>query len=83
MLDYFLFLILLIAALSHAICHSILKHGKNTLVILGFICLFKTIIFAPLVFLASFPIPYFWSLIIISAFLYGFDASALNAEISK
>ena len=56
--DYFLFLILLIAALSHAICHSILKHRKNPLGILGFTCLFEIIIFAPLVFLILFLTPY-------------------------
>ena len=29
--EYFLFLVLLIAAFSHAICHSLLKHSKNPL----------------------------------------------------
>ena len=43
--EYFLFFILLIAALSHAICHSILKHNKNPLGLLGITSLFEIIIF--------------------------------------
>ena len=39
--EYFLFFILLIAALSHAICHSILKHNNNPLGILGITSILK------------------------------------------
>ena len=42
--EYFLFIILLIAALSHAICHSILKHNHNPLGILGITSIFEIII---------------------------------------
>ena len=35
MSEYFLFFILLSAALSHAICHSLLKHNNNPLGLLG------------------------------------------------
>ena len=70
--NYFLFSILLIAALSHAICHSILKHSNNPLGILGLTSVVEIIIFTPLVFLVPAPTPYIWSLIIASAFLHGF-----------
>jgi drug/metabolite transporter (DMT)-like permease len=70
--NYFLFSILLIAALSHAICHSILKHSNNPLGILGLTSIVEIIIFTPLVFLVPAPTPYIWSLIIASAFLHGF-----------
>ena len=52
--EYFLFFILLIAALSHAICHSILKHNNNPLGILGITSIFEIIIFTPLVFFVPF-----------------------------
>jgi len=70
--EYFLFFILFIAALSHAICHSLLKHSKNPLGILGITSLFEIIIFTPLVFYVPFPTSYIWSLIITSALLHGF-----------
>ena len=70
--DYFLFLILIIAALSHAICHSILKYNKNPLGILGVTSIFEIIIFTPLVFTVPFPTPYIWLLILLSALLHGF-----------
>ena len=58
--DYFLFLLLLIAALSHALCHSILKYNKNPLGILGITSIFEIIIFTPLVLTVPFPTPYIW-----------------------
>jgi drug/metabolite transporter (DMT)-like permease len=70
--EYFLFFILLIAALSHAICHSILKHNKNPLGLLGITSLCEIIIFTPLVFYVPFPTPYIWSLVITSTLLHGF-----------
>ena len=70
--DYFLFLLLLIAALSHALCHSILKYNKNPLGILGITSIFEIIIFTPLVLIVPFPTPYIWILIITSALLHGF-----------
>ena len=70
--DYFLFLLLLIAALSHAICHSILKYNKNPLGILGITSIFEIIIFTPFVLHVPFPTPYIWALIIASALLHGF-----------
>ena len=70
--DYFLFLLLLIAALSHAICHSILKYNKNPLGILGVTSIFEIIIFTPLVLTVPFPTPYIWLLILLSALLHGF-----------
>ena len=70
--EYFLFFILFIAALSHAICHSILKHNKNPLGLLGITSLCEIIIFTPLVFLVPFPTPYIWSLVIASTLLHGF-----------
>ena len=70
--EYFLFFILLIAALSHAICHSILKHNNNPLGILGITSIFEIIIFTPLVFFVPFPTPYIWSLVITSTILHGF-----------
>ena len=42
--EYFLFLLILIAALSHAICHSILKKNKNPLGILGITSIFEIIV---------------------------------------
>ena len=69
--EYFLFSILLIAALSHAICHSLLKHNKNPLGLLGITSICEIIIFTPLVFFVSIPTPYTWFLIIISALLHG------------
>ena len=69
--EYFLFSVLLIAALSHAICHSLLKHNKNPLGLLGITSICEIIIFTPLVFFVSFPTPYIWVLIIISALLHG------------
>ena len=72
MQEYFLFFILLIAALSHAICHSILKHNHNPLGILGITSIFEIIIFTPLVFFVPFPTPYIWSLIIASTVIHGF-----------
>ena len=70
--DYFLFLLLLIAALSHALCHSILKYNKNPLGILGITSIFEIIFFTPLVLTVPFPTPYIWILIITSALLHGF-----------
>ena len=70
--EYFLFFILLIAALSHAICHSILKHNYNPLGILGITSIFEIIIFTPLVFFVPLPTPYIWSLVITSTLLHGF-----------
>ena len=70
--EYFLFLILLIAALSHAICHSLLKHNENPLGLLGITSICEIIIFTPLVFFVPFPTPYIWSLIMASAMLHGF-----------
>ena len=70
--DYILFLLLLIAALSHALCHSILKYNKNPLGILGITSIFEIIIFTPLVLTVPFPTPYIWILIITSALLHGF-----------
>ena len=70
--EYFLFFILLIAALSHAICHSILKHNNNPLGILGITSIFEIIIFTPLVFFVPLPTPYIWSLVITSTLLHGF-----------
>ena len=70
--DYFLFLLLLIAALSHALCHSILKYNINPLGILGITSIFEIIIFTPLVLTVPFPTPYIWILIITSALLHGF-----------
>ena len=61
-----------IAALSHAICHSLLKHNNNPLGILGITSLFEIIIFIPLVFYVPFPTPYIWSLVITSTLLHGF-----------
>ena len=69
--EYFLFFILLVAALSHAICHSLLKHNNNPLGLLGVTSLCEIIIFTPLIFYVPFPTPYIWSLIIISALLHG------------
>ena len=70
--EYFLFFILLIAALSHAICHSLLKHNKNPLGLLGITSICEIIIFTPLVFFVPLPTIYTWVLIIISAILHGF-----------
>ena len=70
--EYFLFFILLIAALSHAICHSILKHNNNPLGLLGITSICEIIIFTPLVFFVPLPTPYIWFLIIISALIHGF-----------
>jgi drug/metabolite transporter (DMT)-like permease len=69
--EYFLFFILLIAALSHAICHSLLKHNKNPLGLLGITSICEIIIFTPLIFLVPFPTTYIWILIIISSLLHG------------
>ena len=69
--DYLLFLLILIAALSHAVCHSILKNNKNPLGILGVTSIFEIIIFTPLVLSVPFPTTYIWILIILSAFLHG------------
>jgi len=70
--EYFLFSILLIAALSHAICHSLLKNNNNPLGILGITSLFEIIIFTPLVLHVPFPTPYIWTLVITSTLLHGF-----------
>jgi len=70
--EYFLFSILLIAALSHAICHSLLKNNNNPLGILGITSLFEIIIFTPLVLHVPFPTPYIWALVITSTLLHGF-----------
>ena len=69
--EYFLFLILLIAALSHAVCHSLLKHNNNPLGLLGITSICEIIIFTPLVFYIPFPTPYIWILIMTSALLHG------------
>ena len=69
--EYFLFFVLLIAAFSHAICHSLLKHNKNPLGLLGITSICEIIIFTPLIFYVPFPTPYTWVLIIISAILHG------------
>ena len=69
--DYLLFLLILIAALSHAVCHSILKNNKNPLGILGVTSIFEIIIFTPLVLSVPFPTTYIWILIILSAVLHG------------
>ena len=69
--DYLLFLLILIAAFSHAVCHSILKNNKNPLGILGVTSIFEIIIFTPLVLSVPFPTTYIWILIILSAFLHG------------
>ena len=69
--EYFLFLLILIAALSHAICHSILKKNKNPLGILGVTSIFEIIIFTPFVLSVPFPTNCIWILIIISALLHG------------
>ncbi len=70
--DYFLFTLLLIAALSHAACHSILKYNKNPLGVLGITSIFEIIIFTPLVLSVPFPTTFIWILIITSAVLHGF-----------
>ena len=69
--EYFLFLILLIAAFSHAICHSLLKHNKNPLGLLGIASICEIIIFTPLVFFVPIPTTYIWILIAISSLLHG------------
>ena len=69
--EYFLFFVLLIAAFSHAICHSLLKHNKNPLGLLGITSICEIIIFTPLIFYVPFPTPYTWVLIIISALIHG------------
>ena len=69
--EYILFFILLIAALSHAICHSLLKHNKNPLGLLGIASICEIIIFTPLVFYVPLPTTYLWALIITSALLHG------------
>ena len=69
--EYMLFFILLIAALSHAICHSLLKHNDNPLGLLGITSLVEIIIFTPLIFFVPFPTSYIWLLIISSALLHG------------
>lgn len=69
--EYFLFFVLLIAALSHAVCHSLLKHNKNPLGLLGITSICEIIIFTPLVFYTPLPTPFIWSLIIASALLHG------------
>ena len=69
--EYFLFFILLTAALSHAICHSLLKHSKNPLGLLGITSICEIIIFTPLVFFVPLPTTYVWVLIITSALLHG------------
>jgi len=71
MSDYFLFLLILIAALSHAICHSILKNNKNPIGILGVTSIFEIIIFTPFVLSVPLPTTYIWILIILSAILHG------------
>ena len=70
--EYFLFFILLIAALSHAICHSLLKHNNNPLGLLGITSICEIIIFTPFSFFVPFSYTYIWSLIISSALLHGF-----------
>ena len=69
--EYFLFLILLIAALSHAICHSLLKDNSNPLGLLGVTSICEIIIFTPLVLYVPLPTAYIWFLIIASALLHG------------
>ena len=69
--EYFLFFVLLIAALSHAICHSLLKHNNNPLGLLGITSICEILIFTPLVFYVPFPTPYIWFLIITSALIHG------------
>jgi drug/metabolite transporter (DMT)-like permease len=69
--DYFLFFILLIAALSHSICHSLLKNNNNPLGLLGITSICEIIIFTPLIFYVPLPTPYIWKLIIASALLHG------------
>jgi len=69
--EYFLFFILLVAALSHAICHSLLKHNNNPLGLLGITSICEIIIFTPLVFFVPIPTTYVWALIITSALLHG------------
>ena len=69
--EYILFLILLIAALSHAICHSLLKHSNNPLGLLGITSICEIIIFVPLIFTVPLPTPYIWLLIIFSALIHG------------
>ena len=69
--EYMLFFILLIAALSHAICHSLLKHNDNPLGLLGITSLVEIIIFTPLIFFVPFPTSHIWLLIISSALLHG------------
>ena len=66
--NYFLFLLLLIAALSHAICHSILKYNKNALGVLGITSIIEIIIFTPLVLTVPFPTPLGPSTVIIFGF---------------
>ena len=72
MSDYLLLIIILVAALSHAICHSILKENKNPLGVLGITSIIEIIIFTPLVMSVPFPSNFIWVLIIISAILHGF-----------
>ena len=69
--EYILFFILLIAALSHAVCHSLLKNNNNPLGLLGITSLCEIIIFTPLVFFVPPPSSYTWLLIISSALLLG------------
>ena len=69
--EYFLFFILLIAALSHAVCHTLLKQNNNPLGLLGITSLCEIIIFTPLIFYVPLPTPDIWLLIIISALLHG------------
>ena len=69
--EYFLFFILLIAALSHAICHSLLKHNQNPLGLLGVTSICEIMIFTPLVFFVPLPTTYTWILIFTSALLHG------------
>ena len=70
--NYFLFSILMIASILHAICHSILKHNKNPLGILAIASLFEIIIFIPFVFSVPLPTPYIWFLVLISVLIHGF-----------
>ena len=69
--EYFLFFVLMIAALSHAVCHSLLKHNNNPLGLLGITSICEIIIFTPLVFYVPLPTTYIWLLIIVSALLHG------------
>ena len=71
MQDYSLFIILIIAALSHAVCHSLLKKNNNPLGLLGITSIFEIIIFIPLVIYVPLPTPFTWMLIFISALLHG------------